>query len=143
MATPGFLKIKVFWNKSYDVIISVLDLSNKILSWHSTHIIDYIIWPKFGKSSISMIEVNFNSTQIWPEKPFLWVVVLVGAQKRGIANRYDLQQCVKSLKTESEKVFGSNSYVWRKYREKKQLWEGRLCLLLLSWMRLRFYKSKT
>ena len=30
MATPGFLKITVFWNKGYDVIISVDDVTKKI-----------------------------------------------------------------------------------------------------------------
>ena len=32
MATPGLLKIKVFQNKDYDVIIYVSDVTNKILS---------------------------------------------------------------------------------------------------------------
>ena len=32
MATLGLLKIKVFWNKGYDVIISVNDVTNKTLS---------------------------------------------------------------------------------------------------------------
>ena len=32
IATPGFLKVKVFRNKGYDVIISVHDVTNKILS---------------------------------------------------------------------------------------------------------------
>ena len=31
MATPGLLKIKVFCNKGYDAIISVHDVTNKIL----------------------------------------------------------------------------------------------------------------
>ena len=30
MATPGFLKLKLFGNKGYDVIISVHDVINKI-----------------------------------------------------------------------------------------------------------------
>ena len=30
MAIPGLLKIKVFWNKSYEVIISFHDVTNKI-----------------------------------------------------------------------------------------------------------------
>ena len=54
MATPGLLKIKVFWNKGYDVIISVHDVTNKILSRDSNYIIDVVMWPKFGNSSISM-----------------------------------------------------------------------------------------
>ena len=32
LATVGLLKIKVFFNKGYDVIISVHDIINKILS---------------------------------------------------------------------------------------------------------------
>ena len=32
MAIPGFLKTTVFSNKSYDVIIPVCDVTNKILS---------------------------------------------------------------------------------------------------------------
>ena len=30
MATLGLIKIKIFWNEGYDVIISVHDISNKI-----------------------------------------------------------------------------------------------------------------
>ena len=61
MATPGLLKITVFWNKGYDVIISVDDVTNKIL-WHdSNYIVDVFMWPKFGKSSISMREVIITS----------------------------------------------------------------------------------
>ena len=61
MATPGLLKIKVFWNKGYDVIISVHDVTNKILSRDSNYIIDVVMWPKFGNSSISMREVITTS----------------------------------------------------------------------------------
>ena len=57
MATPGLLKITVFWNKSYDVIISVDDVTNKILSRDSNHIVDVFMWPKFGNSSISRREI--------------------------------------------------------------------------------------
>ena len=32
MATPGLLKIRVFWKKGYDVIISVHDVIKKFLS---------------------------------------------------------------------------------------------------------------
>ena len=57
MATPGLFKIMVFWNKCYDVLISVYDASNKILSRDYNDIIDVVMWPKFGNSSISMREV--------------------------------------------------------------------------------------
>ena len=30
MASPGLLKIIIFWNKGYDVMISVDDVTNKI-----------------------------------------------------------------------------------------------------------------
>ena len=36
-ATPGLLKIKVFWNKVYDVIVFVHDVTNNILSCHSNY----------------------------------------------------------------------------------------------------------
>ena len=31
LATPGFLKIRVFWKKGYDVITSAHDATNKFL----------------------------------------------------------------------------------------------------------------
>ena len=40
MATPGLLKITIFWNKGYDVIISVDDIANKMLSRDSNYIVD-------------------------------------------------------------------------------------------------------
>ena len=57
MATPGLLKITIFWNKGYDVIIPVDDITNKILSRDSNYIVDVVMWPKFGNSNISMREV--------------------------------------------------------------------------------------
>ena len=40
MATPGLVKIMVFWNKGYDVIIPVDDVTNKIISRDSNYIVD-------------------------------------------------------------------------------------------------------
>ena len=57
MPTPGLLKIKVFWNKGYDIIIYVHDITNKILSHDSNYIVDVVMWPKFVDSRISMREV--------------------------------------------------------------------------------------
>ena len=57
MATPGLLKITVFWNKGYDLIISVDDVTNKILSRDSNYIVDVVMWSKFGNCSISIREV--------------------------------------------------------------------------------------
>ena len=53
LANPGHLKGKIFWNKGYQVIISVHDVTNKILSPDQDYIPNVDIWPKFGKSTIS------------------------------------------------------------------------------------------
>ena len=63
MATPGLLKIKIFWNKGYDVIISVHEVFNKILSCDSNYIAD-VMWPKFGNSNFSMRDVIIASA-LW------------------------------------------------------------------------------
>ena len=63
MATPGLLKIKVFWNKGYDVIVSVHEVFNKILSCDSNYIAD-VMWPKFGNSNVSMRDVIIASA-LW------------------------------------------------------------------------------
>ena len=61
IASPGLLKITVLWNKGYDVIIFVDDVTNKIL-WHdSNYIVDVFMWRKFGNSSISMREAITTS----------------------------------------------------------------------------------
>ena len=71
MATPGLLKTTVFWNKGYDVIIPAHDVTSKILSHDSNYIVDVVMRPKFGNSSIFVREVimNLNFIRIWPEKP--------------------------------------------------------------------------
>ena len=61
MTTPGLLKITVFWNKGYDVIMFVDDVTYKILSHDSNYIVNLFIWPKFGNSSIFMREVISTS----------------------------------------------------------------------------------
>ena len=61
MATPGLLKIKIFWKKGYDVIISVYDVTNKFLSRDWNYIIDVFMWPKFGNCCISMRKVIITS----------------------------------------------------------------------------------
>ena len=48
MATLGLLKLKLFWNKGYDVIIYVHHVINQILSRDSICIVDMVIWPKLG-----------------------------------------------------------------------------------------------
>ena len=79
LATLDLLKIKVFWNKGYDVIIFVYDVINKNLSRDSNYIVDVVMWPKFGNSSISMREVIITSSLkgFDQKKQFFWGVVLV------------------------------------------------------------------
>ena len=60
-ATPSLLKITVFWNKDYDIIIPVSDVTIKILSRDSNYVADVFMWPKFGNSSISTREVITTS----------------------------------------------------------------------------------
>ena len=59
MAAPSLLKIKVFWNIGYDVIISVYD--SEVLLRGSNYIVDVIMGPKFGNLNISMTEVIITS----------------------------------------------------------------------------------
>ena len=39
------LKIKIFWNKGYDVIVSLHDVTNNILLQDSNEIVDAVMWP--------------------------------------------------------------------------------------------------
>ena len=61
LATLGLLKIKLFWNKVYDAIVFVHDLTNTNFSRESNYIVDVVMWPKIGNSSISKREVIINS----------------------------------------------------------------------------------
>ena len=70
----SFFEIKVFWNKSYDVIIFPHGFTNKILSRDSNYIVDVV--KHFYERSYH--DLNFK--RISPEKPLLWRVVLVQVQ---------------------------------------------------------------
>ena len=59
MATLGFLKMKVFWKKVYEVIVFIHDVTKKFLSCASSYMVHEDMWPKFGNSSISMREVIY------------------------------------------------------------------------------------
>ena len=43
LATPKLLKIKIFKNKGYDIIIVDCDITNKILSHDSNYIVDVVM----------------------------------------------------------------------------------------------------
>ena len=70
IATLGLLKTKLSWNKGYVFIIFVYDSTNEILSSDSNYIVDVVMWPKFGNSSIPMRNVIVGSIfiKVWPEK---------------------------------------------------------------------------
>ena len=57
LAILGFLRIEVLRNKGYDARISVHNVTKKSLLRDSNYIVDVVIWPKLGNSSISMREV--------------------------------------------------------------------------------------
>ena len=61
MTTPGLPKIKLFWNKVYEVIVSLNDVNIKVLLRDSNYIVNVVTWPKFGNSSMSKEEVLINS----------------------------------------------------------------------------------
>ena len=43
IATPGLLKVKLFRNKGFDVIISIHVVPNKILSGDSNYTVDVVM----------------------------------------------------------------------------------------------------
>ena len=45
--TLDHLKMRVFWNKGYEVIIFVYDVKSKILSHDWNYIVDVVMWPRF------------------------------------------------------------------------------------------------
>ena len=61
MANSGLLKINVFWNRGYDIISFIHEVTNKVLSRDSNYVVDAVTRPKFGNSSISMKEVILTS----------------------------------------------------------------------------------
>ena len=61
MATPGVLKLKIFWNKGYEVIDFVHDVTTEFLSCDYIYIADVVMWPKFGNCNISIKKVIMTS----------------------------------------------------------------------------------
>ena len=59
--------MKIFWNKDYEVINYFHDVTNQILLRGSNYIVDVVMWPKFGNSSLSTKEVtqDLNFITIW------------------------------------------------------------------------------
>ena len=80
LATPGLLKINIFWNKSYDVIIPDYDVASNILLSDSNYVVDAILSPKFGNSMREVIIRSFLFGFDLKKKCFFWGVVLVQVQ---------------------------------------------------------------
>ena len=57
LTTPSLLKRKILRNESYDVIIFDYGATKKVLSRDSDDIVDLVLRPKFGNSSVSVREV--------------------------------------------------------------------------------------
>ena len=70
-ATLGFLETMLFWNKGYDVIISVPDATSESLPRHLYYIVDVVMWPKFGKlwHFFEISYYNLTITRVWSGKP--------------------------------------------------------------------------
>ena len=73
----GLLKINLFQNKGYDVIIFVYDVINKNLSRDSNYITDVVMWPKFGNFSISTTSILQGFDQ---KNQYFWGVFLIEVQ---------------------------------------------------------------
>ena len=72
LATLGLLKIKVFCDQGFVIIISVDDIVNKILSCDSNYFVDAVMWLKFGNSSISIREVIIASIKNLTRKNYFF-----------------------------------------------------------------------
>ena len=87
LATLDFFKIKEFWNKGYDVVISSYDVTNKIALHDSKCILDKVIRPRYGNASISMKEVIVTSI-LWTfdqKNQIFWGIFLVKFTNLGLA----------------------------------------------------------
>ena len=61
IATQGLLRIKIFLKKVYDAITFFLDVKKKMLSQNSNCIVDVVMRPKFGNSSVYIREAIIDS----------------------------------------------------------------------------------
>ena len=54
--TESILKVTVFWNKGYDVIVLVYHVTNKVWSRDSIYVVDVAMWPKVPKTLVFLWE---------------------------------------------------------------------------------------
>ena len=142
------LKIKTF-KKSYDIIIFVHDVTNKV-SRDSNHTVNVVIWSRFGNSSISMREITKTSNICGFEQKSQISFIFVSREgcswfKFNNDNRYSLevlQHCCKRVKTKSQKVLRINSNVCRTYRGKTGRRENIFVVSSLIGLTLDSYSTK-
>ena len=108
MSSLGFLKIKVFLNKDYNIIVSAHDVINRISLRDLDYIVDVVMWPKFGKSNISIREVIITLILLWgfdQKNNFFWGDVLIQGQLFGTGTK-SYASVAKRLKLEDRKFLG-------------------------------------
>ena len=103
LATPDLLKITVFWIKSYDVILWVYNVINKILLRDSICVVNVVAWPKFDNLIISM--KDFVEGWYWFKFNSLELV------RSMVLKNYSV--VAKVLQIKIQKMLRSNSYNWR------------------------------
>ena len=91
MATLGLLKMKIFGNKGYGIVISFHHVTKNILLRESYYIVDSVI-------------------------PLWWLQHFYGTGAR--YHLKILHQCGKKIKTQSHNILVTNFYVCRSYRGK-------------------------
>ena len=105
------------------IIVSVHDITNKILSRDSNSTVDLLMWPRFGNSSIYMRDVIITSILEGSDQKNHYFL-RGGLGSSSIiwdGTRYGLEilhQCDKRIKTKSKRAVGANSYICRSYRGK-------------------------
>ena len=89
MATLDLFKIKVFWNKGYEVRTSIYDVINRNLSRNSNYIIDVAMWPKFGNfrllwgklSNLTLIQIFWNTKTFFKKLKYRFLVETTKIEK--------------------------------------------------------------
>ena len=107
----SLLKIRVFWNNNYDVIISVHDVTNKVLSPDSNYITDVVMWSKFGNYSISMRKVIIFYKNLTRKIAFFEEWSWFRFNNFGLGLGRNLKLCIsvpKGLKLKVRKFWGPN-----------------------------------
>ena len=115
-ATLDVLKINVFWKKADDLVVFVSDVPNETLSYDSNYIVDVVMWPKFGNSSISRREAIINSMLQGFDQKNHFFEEWSWFRFNNLGLR--LAMALKWVKIKSQKILGANSYVYRSYRGK-------------------------